>query len=128
MKFRFSPLYCALAVSVFVTEVLIALYLHDDFVRPYAGDFLVVILIYCFLRSFLQAPAWPVAMGVLAFSYLIELLQYFNVVTLLGLEHSRLANTIIGNYFTWHDILAYTLGAGFVILVEKMAVGGKPAV
>ena len=128
MKFRFSPVYCALAVLIFVTEVLIALYLHDDFVRPYAGDFLVVILIYCFVRSFLQAPVWTVATGVLVFSYLIELLQYFNIVKLLGLERSRLANTVIGNYFTWHDILAYTLGIGVVILLERMAVRGKPAV
>ncbi|MBO9150829.1 DUF2809 domain-containing protein [Chitinophaga sp. GCM10012297] len=120
MKLRFSWQYFAFTVLIFVTEVLIALYLHDDFVRPYAGDFLVVILIYCFVRSFVQAPVWPVALGVLAFSYLIEALQYLNIVKRLGLEHSRAANIIIGNYFTWHDILAYTLGVGFVILMEKI--------
>lgn len=120
MKLRFSWQYFTIAILIFIIEVLIALYLHDDFIRPYAGDFLVVILIYCFVRSFLQAPVLPVALGVLAFSYGIETLQYLNIVKRLGLEHSRAANIIIGNYFTWHDILAYTLGIFFVILAEKI--------
>lgn len=94
--------------------------MHDDFVRPYVGDFLVVILLYCFVRSFLQAPVVPVALSVLAFSYLIETLQYFNVVQLLGLSHSRLANIVIGNYFTWADIVCYTLGTVFIILLEQL--------
>jgi len=119
MKLHFSPGYFALTVLIFVTEVFIAAFLHDEFIRPYAGDFLVVILLYCFVRSFVQAPVVPVALGVLLFSYLIETLQYFNLVKLLGLEHSRIANIVIGNYFTWVDIIAYTLGIGFVILIEK---------
>ena len=120
MKFHFSSLYFILTILLFVTEVLIAAYLHDDFIRPYAGDFLVVILIYCFVRSFIQAPVVPVALAVLAFSYLMETLQYFNLVKLLGLEHSRIANIVIGNYFTWVDIIAYTLGIAFTIFIEKI--------
>jgi hypothetical protein len=119
MKLHFNGLYFALAILIFIVEVLIALYLHDDFIRPYVGDFLVVILIYCFVRSFIQAPVVPVALAVLVFSFLIETLQYFNLVKLIGLEHSRLANIILGNYFTWSDVLAYTLGIGVTILVEK---------
>lgn len=120
MKLRFSPLYFCLTVLLFVIEVLIAAYLHDEFIRPYAGDFLVVILIYCFVHSFVQAPVVPVALAVLAFSYLVETLQYFNLVKLLGLEHSRIANIVIGNYFTWVDIIAYTLGIAFTIFIEKV--------
>lgn len=126
MKLRFNRWYFTLTILLFVTEVLIAAYLHDDFIRPYAGDFLVVILIYCFLRSFLQAPVVPVALAVLAFSYLVEGLQYLNMVKRLGLGHSRLANIVLGNYFTWADIVAYTLGTGFVILVEKIRAAQKP--
>lgn len=119
MKLRFSPMYFALTIVLFIVEVLIALYLHDKFVRPYVGDFLVVILLYCFVRSFLQAPVIPVALAVLVFSYFIETLQYLNFVKRIGLEHSRLANVVLGNYFTWDDILSYTLGVGLIILLEK---------
>jgi hypothetical protein len=120
MRFRFNFFYFLLAVLIFVTEVLIALYLHDGLIRPYIGDFLVVILIYCFVRSFIQAPVVPVAAAVLVFSYIVETLQYFNVVKLLGLEHSRAANIIIGNYFTWADIVCYTLGIGLTVWLEKL--------
>lgn len=120
MIFRFNRRYFVFTIALFLIEVLIALYLHDQFVRPYVGDLLVVILIYCFVRSFVQAPVIPVALGVLVFSYIIETLQYFNLVKLLGLEHSRLANIVIGNHFTWVDIIAYTLGIGFTILIEKL--------
>lgn len=120
MKLRFNYIYFILTILIFITEVLIAIYLHDGFIRPYVGDFLVVILIYCFVRSFLQAPVIPVALAVLAFSYLVEIMQYFNLVKLIGLEHSRIANIVIGNYFTWTDILSYTLGIGFTILIEKI--------
>jgi len=125
MKFRFSLPYLLLAILIFVVEVLIALYVHDNLIRPYFGDVLVVVLIYCFVRSFIQAPVVPVALGVLVFSYLVEMLQYFKVVKLLGLEHSRAANIIIGNYFTWADIVCYTIGIGCTILVEKLITSGR---
>jgi hypothetical protein len=120
MKLRFNWFYFVLALLIFAIEVLIAVYVHDDFVRPYVGDFLVVVLIYCFVRSFLQSSVIPVALAVLVFSYVVEVLQYFNVVKLIGLEHSRIANIVIGNYFTWTDILSYTLGILFTTLVEKI--------
>ncbi|GEP98889.1 ribosomal maturation YjgA family protein [Chitinophaga cymbidii] len=119
MKFRFNARYFILTVLLFLIEVLIALYMHDPFVRPYLGDVLVVMLIYCFVRSFVQAPEVPVALGVLAFSYVVETMQYFNIVKYLGLQQSRLANVVIGNHFTWVDILAYTVGIAITIAVEK---------
>ena len=33
-------------------EVVIAIYVHDDFIRPYIGDVLVVAVVYCFVRIF----------------------------------------------------------------------------
>ena len=117
--FGFNRKYCALAISLFIIEVLIALYMHDAFIRPYAGDFLVVILLYCMVRSIWQDTVLRVAVPVLIFSYIVETLQYFNFVKLIGLQHSRLANIIIGNHFAWEDIIAYTLGILVVILIER---------
>ena len=37
-----------------IIEVLIALFVHDAFIRPYIGDVLVVIVIYTFVRIFIQ--------------------------------------------------------------------------
>ena len=113
--------YFLLAFSLFIVEVLIAAYVDDSIIRPYGGDFLVVILIYCFIKAFCNAPVKAVALSVLLFSYVIEILQYAGLVQLLGLQKSRLANIIIGNSFAWTDLLAYTLGIVFVIWMEKKA-------
>ncbi|MES2374396.1 MAG: DUF2809 domain-containing protein [Bacteroidota bacterium] len=115
---RFSKIYFLLTVLIFITEVLIAIYAHDNFIRPYFGDYLVVMLIYCFGMSFISAPIWKIALATLLFSYLIETLQYFNFVGILGLQDSRIANIVIGNSFAWADILAYTLGVFTVVGVE----------
>jgi len=117
--FLFRKNYLFLALLLFVVEVLIAVFVHDRFVRPYVGDFLVVILIYCFVRSFLNASVTITAVAVLVFSYAIEVAQYFKLVNLLGLEHSRLAVTVIGSSFAWIDLVAYTLGVGMVVVIEN---------
>jgi hypothetical protein len=112
--------YGLLALLLFGIEVLIALYLQDRIIRPYIGDLLVVILIYCFVKALVNAPVFPTALGVLLFAYAVETLQYFHVVELLGLGHSKLARVIIGSSFEWMDMLAYTLGIGLVLSIETI--------
>jgi hypothetical protein len=117
MGFRKS--YFILAILLFLTEILIALYLHDNIIRPYGGDFLVVILVYCMVKTFFNTPIVPTAIAVLLFAYVIEILQYFRLIALLGLQHSRLACIIFGTSFSWTDMLCYTLGITFVVIIEK---------
>lgn len=115
--FTFNRKFFFLTLLLFITEVLIALYVKDRFVRPYVGDYLVVMLIYCFVRTFLNSPVLPTAIAVLLFAYLIETLQYFRLVDRLGLEHNVIAKTVIGYGFSWIDMLAYTLGIISILAV-----------
>lgn len=110
--------YFLIACGLLLLEVLIALYMHDRFVRPYAGDFLATILVYCLFSSFVRASAGRLAAAALAFSYLIEGLQYFNLLDRLG-WHSRAAHILFGSHFEWSDLLAYTLGMGLGLAVEQ---------
>ena len=118
-RFQLYKKYFLLALLLFLTEVFIAVYLHDAVIRPYGGDFLVVILIYCFVKSFLNTPVKATALAVLLFSYIIETLQYFHIVNILGLEKSKIACIIIGTSFAWTDLLAYTLGILLVLGIES---------
>ena len=118
IQFRFNLAHLIVAVLLFLVEVVIAVYVHDEFIRPYIGDVLVVILLYYLLTSFIQTPVFEMTVAVLLFSYLVETLQYFNFVGLIGLSDSRLANIVIGNSFAWGDILAYTVGIIIVLAVE----------
>lgn len=52
MRLRLNMKYLCAFIIVFIIEVLIALFINDKFIRPYVGDILVVVLIYCFIRSF----------------------------------------------------------------------------
>lgn len=118
--FTFNLRYFLLAVLLFIIEVLIALYVHDAIIRPYIGDLLVVILLYCFVRAFVKVNTVPAAIGVLVFSFIIEVLQYFRLVELLGLGHSTLARIVIGSSFEWIDLIAYTAGVGIVLVTERI--------
>jgi len=122
---RFNRWYFALMLLLFVIEFIIGADFHDSIIRPYGGDFLVVILTYCFVKSFINTPVIKTALGVLLFSYVVEVAQYFHLVTLLGMQHSKLAKIMLGTSFSFTDLLAYTLGIGSVIVVENLRLSMK---
>ncbi|MEL6935319.1 MAG: DUF2809 domain-containing protein [Cyanobacteria bacterium J06633_23] len=117
---RFNAYYFYWSVLLLITEIYIAVFVKDDFVRPYMGDFLVVILIYTVVRAFFKYSIINTAIGVLLFSFLVEILQYFKIVEILGLGSSQLARTIIGTTFVWEDFIAYTLGIITVLSAEQL--------
>jgi len=123
-KLRFHKIYFLIAMLLLVTEVLIAAYLNDAYIRPYGGDFLVVILIYCTLQSFIRLPVKGACIGVLLFAYLIEVSQYYHLVNVLGWQHIRWVAIMLGTGFSWIDMLCYTAGAGFIYAVEQV-IGAK---
>lgn len=106
-------------VIIFLVEVCIALFVDDKIIRPYGGDFLVVIMIYYFIKSFVAAKYTYLLLGVLLFAYAVELAQLFDLVTVLGLQDNKLASTVIGTSFSWGDLVAYTLGVSCCWLIER---------
>jgi len=118
----FNYCYFIWAVLLFLIEVGIALFIDDQIIRPYIGDVLVVILIYCFLKAFIIVPVRTLAIITLLFAYFVELLQYFKIVKVLGLQQYTLARIVIGTSFSWIDMLCYTMGVAIILLVEKVFV------
>ena len=115
-----SKPYLALTVLLFATEVVIALFVNDSFVRPILGDALVVVLIYCALRSVLALRPLPTAFGVFLFACAVECAQYAHVVDLLGLRQNAVARVVIGTSYDPRDFLAYAMGALAVVLAERV--------
>jgi hypothetical protein len=56
--------------------------------------------------------------GISLFAFAVELGQYFDLVTMLGLQHNRLARIIIGTTFDVRDLLAYAVGGLLVLAVD----------
>lgn len=123
---KFRGHYFIIALVIFFVEILIALYVHDRIVRPYVGDFLVVILVYCFLRAFINSSVIKLALAALLISYAVEILQYADMLGRLGLQDSALARVVMGTSFEWIDMVAYTLGIALVLYVEKMISRQRP--
>ena len=123
---RFHKGYFLAATGLLVLEIGIALFVHDRFVRPYAGDFLATIFLFWLAKAFVDAPNKRIAMAVLLVSYLIEAGQYFHLLSLVGLQHSRLARVVLGSSFEWTDLLAYTLGTLVAVGIEHLLPAGRP--
>lgn len=104
-----------MSTALFLLLAFIAIYVRDAFVRPFLGDTLAVIWLFYTGKSVLNIPDYRLSICVLVVAYGVEVAQYLNLVTLLGLENVRVARIVLGSTFDWLDILAYTLG-WFVIL------------
>jgi hypothetical protein len=115
----FRKWYFLLATVLLTTEILIALFLNDRIIRPFIGDFLVVILLYTFVRSFFTIGILPAAIVILLFSFFIKAIQYFHLIKKLQLDHSLLARAVMGTSFSWMDLLMYFLGVIFILFVER---------
>ncbi len=101
-------------VVLFIVELLIALFVHDDFIRPYVGDVLVVVLIYTFVRIFLPEKVRLLPLYIFLFAAGVEVLQYFRIAEVLGLSDNRVLSVVIGSVFDVKDIVCY--GVGCVVL------------
>ena len=91
-------------------EVLIALYVHDDFVRPYLGDVLVVVVLYFFVRIWIPEKYRWLPGAIFVFAAVVEVLQYFRLVEILGVENNVFLRTILGSTFDIKDIVCYGVG------------------
>ncbi|WP_259134993.1 ribosomal maturation YjgA family protein [Chryseobacterium ginsenosidimutans] len=122
MKLKSSLKYFLLTIAIFLIEVLIATKLKDIFfVRAYLGDVIVILLIYTFIKCFFTINNnQKLIFGILIFSCLVEFAQYFNIAEKLGFRRGSLMYIVIGNSFSWIDILCYAAGCLLLFLFVKL--------
>ena len=127
MKPSFSKRHFFIFILVFLVEVYIALFVNDQIIRPLIGDVLIVVLLYSFARTFFDVRnRHRLAVGILLFSYLVELGQSFDLVSILGLADSKLATIVIGTSFDWRDLLAYTIGFILILVGSRVLSQRRP--
>ena len=116
-------LFAVAAVILLAVEIIIGLYVHDSFVRPYLGDTLAVMLIWCVLRIVFPTGKPWLSAAVFLFAVLVETTQIFPLCDLPGVRNC-LVRTQMGRSFAWGDIVAYLAGclvtaAGNLILTKR---------
>lgn len=110
--------YFFLFLILLFIEISIAIWIKDDFVRPYLGDFLVVILLYCFLMAISRISVLKALFSVLVFSFAVEFFQLINIVKVLQYQPPEIVMIVLGSSFSVWDLLAYTLGLILTGIIE----------
>jgi len=108
--------YIIIFIAIFAVETCIALFVHDDLVRPYIGDVIVMWAVYCLAQIILggRFGSYKVAVGSLIFAFFVELLQKFRIVDVLGIK-SPVLRTIIGTSFAPADLVCYLAGTAVTV-------------
>lgn len=121
MKLTFNPKYFVWALALLGVELLIAtVFSRIGFIRGYIGDVLVVILLYYLVLSFVKEKHKKKLIGgIFVFAVTVEVLQYLGVATYLGFDKGSLGYILLGNHFSWGDIISYGVGCLFLLLITK---------
>lgn len=110
--------YAVAFASILLTEILIALFVRDAFIRPYGGDILVTVLLCCFVRIFLPSGVRLLPLWIFLFAFAVEIGQYFDYASLLGFSESGFMRTLLGSSFSVLDLVCYAAGCGLFYMVE----------
>ena len=111
--------YLLAAVALFLVELTIALRVHDNFVRPFLGDTLVVVLLYCASQAIFPQSYKRSALEVLLLAYAVEAGQAADFAAWLGADRIPWLSVLLGRTFSWADLAAYTVGYAIVIFTER---------
>jgi DNA integrity scanning protein DisA with diadenylate cyclase activity len=120
LKIKIDAKYTCAFFVLLVAIVMIALFAGNGFIRNSFGDVLVVVLIYCFIKSFIRNEIKLLWLYIFIFAVLVEIGQYFNLVDLLGLGEYMIARIIIGTTFDIWDIVCYFVGCVGIWLFETV--------
>ena len=110
---------------ILILEICIALFVRDNFIRPYGGDILVTVLLCCFLRIFLPDSIKLLPLYIFFFALAVEIGQYFDFVSLMGLGSIRFFRILLGSTFSYEDILCYGIGCVLFAAAETLLSSGK---
>ncbi|MCF0058117.1 DUF2809 domain-containing protein [Dyadobacter sp. CY356] len=95
-------------------------YQLPELVNLYLGDALWALMIFLITGFiFKWISTLQVAIFAVSFCYLIEISQLYHADWIDNIRYTRLGGLILGFGFLWSDILAYSIGVGFGVILEK---------
>ena len=115
MRFNFN--YFTTFTLLLLTEILLTQ--TTGFLRHTFGDFLAVITVFYFMKTFYNIPSIKLGIGVLIFSFIVEFLQLTSFLSLLESRYNKTVNIIFGNTFSITDLIAYSVGSITAVFIDK---------
>lgn len=111
--------YIYITVLLLFIELIIAVFVRDRLIRPFFGDFLVVMLLFFFFKIYYKGSDIKLGGSVLLFAFAIEVLQYFQLIEGLGLQNNKIATVILGATFDGLDLVAYLMGVLLAVSLDR---------
>ena len=112
---RFKNLLIFLILTVI--EILIALFVHDGFIRPFVGDVIVVAAIYYFVRIFFPEGIKYLLLYIFIFSVIVEFAQLLQISDFLS-GNNKFLKVLLGTSFSFWDIVCYAVGCAVTGIIE----------
>ena len=112
-------IYLILFSIIFIIECLIAIFLKQGFIRENVGDILVVPCNYVLLRVVFPQNIKYLALYVLIFAIIVEILQLLNITTILS-NNNKILSIVLGGTFDVKDIICYIIGFVSIIVASKV--------
>ena len=80
---------------------------------------MVTVLLCAFCRIFIPEKISALPILVFVFSVMVEILQYIDIVKILGFENNSILSVLIGRSFSFVDIICYAIGCLTFFILDK---------
>lgn len=111
--------YFSLSLMCIIFCILIVLLFSEmPFIRGLVGDVIIVVFIYYFIMTLKDFSSIYVLIFTLVLALITEVLQYFHFASILGLQHNKIAQLVIGSIFDPMDMIAYTIGGIVAFIID----------
>ena len=105
-------------ISFIACIIIVKSFSTNLFIRGFLGDVFATLLMYYLLKAFKPLDPKKNFIIVLALCYMIEILQGFHFIDLIGLGHIPIVRTVFGAVFDIWDLVAYTFGAIIAVGID----------
>ncbi|MBQ3088381.1 MAG: DUF2809 domain-containing protein [Clostridia bacterium] len=120
MSKKIRIIYAVMFGALMLTELYIAAFATNVFVRSYLGDVFITMLICCLLSAVVPKKIPFLPIFVFIFSAIVEIAQYFDVVKLLGLADCEFVSVWFGRSFSYYDIICYAVGCALFFVIDRI--------
>ncbi len=103
--------YAVWCLALIAVEVAIALFISGGFIRSYLGDVIIMGVLYCLVKAFFPKVTKLLPLYLFIFAVGVEIGQYFNYASLLGLGDIPFFQILLGTSFSFIDIVCYAVGS-----------------
>jgi hypothetical protein len=119
------PTYLILTISTIILGLLSR---HIKGIPLFIGDVLWATMVYFMVRFlFISKPIKFIVIVSLLFCYAIEFSQLYQAPWINNIRHTVIGGLVLGEVFSWGDMLSYTVGVAIGVLVECYLIKPKPS-